>query len=52
MMSFKLDGDFYNIYFGYGVEYKYMKLFKKYKCYGITNRELSILKRYGMLYER
>lgn len=52
MMSFKLNGNFYNVYFGYGVEYRYMKLFKKYKYYGITNREISILKRYGMLYER
>lgn len=46
MMSFKLNGDFYHVYFGYGVEYKFMDLFKKKGWYGITNRELSILKRY------
>lgn len=49
MMSFKLDRDFYNIYFGYGVEYGLMEYFKKHKLYNISNKELLFLKRYNML---
>lgn len=49
MMSFKLDGDFYNIYFGYGVECGLMEYFKKHKLYNISNKELLFLKRYNMI---
>lgn len=49
MMSFKLNGDFYNVYFGYGIQQGLMEFFKKHKWYGICKRELSILKRYGMI---
>lgn len=49
MMSFRLNGDVYNIYFGYGVEYGAMEYFQKHKLYNITRRELLFLKRYNML---